>query len=58
MSGENSRLFVISPCFYLFINFGVCLFLFFFCFCKLGVVVKWENPWSAQIMKFLKKLER
>ena len=31
MSGENSRLFVISPCFYLFIYFCfVCLF--FFCF--------------------------
>ena len=33
MSGENSRLFVISPCFYLFIYFCfVCLFFFLFFF--------------------------
>lgn len=41
---------------YVFIYFV--LFFCCCCFCRLGVVVKWENPWSAQIMKFLEKLKR
>lgn len=49
MSGENSRLFVISPCFYLFINFGfvfVCFCFFFLqvrCGCKVGESLERTN---------------
>ena len=63
MSGENSRLFVISPCFYLFINFGFvfCLFVFVFvflqvrCGCKVGESLERTNNEISQETRAMNK---